>query len=251
MTPDSSLTPVSPACRPAGAGTRPHLLLLGGVPGAGKSTLIRQVTDRNPEVRALDPETAARWLSARLPRTPYRLYRPLVHLWHALTTLVLVMLGPTRDRRTILVHDPATRPRRRALLGRIARARGWRTSLVMIDVPRAVAIDGQHARGRIVRSTSFERHWHRWTDDQPRLLSATTFGDADGSWDRVHVVDRARAGRRLEALLGGARQGSEEVVDQMEESEGVGPPRVRWPTPRSISARTRSSPSWELERVRG
>ncbi|NYI80377.1 AAA family ATPase [Nocardioides panzhihuensis] len=200
MTPDASLTPVSPACPPAEIGERPHLLLLGGVPGAGKSTLIRQVAERNPAVRTLDPETSARWLAARVPRIPYRLYRPAVHLWHAFVTLVLV-LGPTRDRRTVLVHDPATRPRRRALLGRIARARGWRTSLVMIDVPRAVAIDGQQARGRMVRSTSFERHWHRWTDDQPRLLCAATFGGADGSWDRVHVVDRARAGGRLETLL--------------------------------------------------
>lgn len=201
MIPDASLTPIAPACPPAGVGARPHLLLLGGVPGAGKSTLIRQVADRNPDVRTLDPETSARWLRARVPQLPYRLYRPLVHLWHAAATLALVLFGPTPGRRTLLVHDPATRPGRRELLGRIARARGWRTSLVMIDVPRAAAIDGQHARGRMVRSKAFERHWHRWTGDQPRLLSAASFGQADGSWDRIHVFDRARVSGRLEALL--------------------------------------------------
>jgi predicted kinase len=200
MTLDTSLASISPACA-AEVGERPHLLLLGGVPGAGKSTLIRQVADRNPDVRTLDPETSARWLEARLPQVPYGLYRPLVHLWHAAVTLALVMLGPTLDRRTLLVHDPATRPGRRELLGRIARARGWRTSLVMIDVPRTAAIDGQHARGRMVRSRAFERHWRRWSGDQPRLLGAATFDQGDGSWDRVHVIDRARAGGRLETLL--------------------------------------------------
>ncbi|MBC7277718.1 AAA family ATPase [Nocardioides sp.] len=250
MTLDTSLASISPA-RAAEVGERPQLLLLGGVPGAGKSTLIRQVADRNPDVRTLDPETSARWLEARLPQVPYGLYRPLVHLWHAAVTLALVLLGPTLDRRTLLVHDPATRPGRRELLGRIARARGWRTSLVMIDVPRAVAIDGQHERGRIVSSPSFERHWHRWTDDQPRLLSATTFGGTDGSWDRVHVIDRARANRRIEALLGRSRQRSEKFVGPMEDSEAVGQPRARWPMPRSISAPTTSAPSWEMERVRG
>ncbi|WP_328527950.1 zeta toxin family protein [Nocardioides sp. NBC_00368] len=200
MTLDTTLAPISPA-RAAGVDERPHLLLLGGVPGAGKSTLIRQVADRHHDVRTLDPETATRWFAARLPEVPYRLYRPLVHLWHAIATLVLVVLGPTAGHRTLLVHDPATRPGRRELLGRIARARGWRTSLVMIDVPRVAAIDGQYARGRLVRSESFDRHWHRWLDDQPRLLTAATFGDADGSWDRVHVLDRARAAGALETLL--------------------------------------------------
>lgn len=200
MTLDSTYAPVSPP-RAAGVEERPHLLLLGGVPGAGKSTLIRDVAGRRPDVRTLDPETPGRWLAARLPEVPYRLYRPLVHLWHAIATLVLVLLGPTPGGHTLLVHDPATRPGRRELLGRIAHARGWRTTLIMIDVPRVAAIDGQHERGRMVRTESFERHWHRWTDDQPRLLTAATFGDADGSWDKVHVVDRARAAGRLEAIL--------------------------------------------------
>ncbi|MER7608030.1 AAA family ATPase [Nocardioides sp. NPDC127503] len=200
MTLDSTYAPISPP-RAVGVEERAHLLLLGGVPGAGKSTLIRDVASRRHDVRTLDSETPGRWLAARLPEVPYRLYRPLVHLWHALATLVLVLLGSTADRPTLLVHDPATRPGRRELLGRIAHARGWRTSLVMIDVPRVAAIDGQYERGRLVRTDAFERHWDRWTDDQPRLLTAATFGDADGSWDKVHVFDRARAAGRLEAIL--------------------------------------------------
>ena len=94
-------------------------------------------------------------------RTEYAAYRPMVHILHALRVLLVLLRGPLPGR-TLVVHDPATRPRRRRWFARLARLRGWDPVLVYVDVPRALAETGQVLRGRVVDPVSFAGHWARW-----------------------------------------------------------------------------------------
>ena len=66
-----------------------------------------------------------------------------------------------------MVHDCATRPWVRQLLGWRAKRAGLPLHLVLLDVPGDVARDGQWMRGRIVRAGSMATHCRRW----PQLLA--------------------------------------------------------------------------------
>ena len=99
------------------------VLLVGGVPGAGKSTAIGLATAGRTDVDVVDSDTVRRWLRSRLPeRLPYRRFRWLVHTLTALRTIGVLVRGPRPNRR-LLVHDPSTRSRRRELFARLARFR--------------------------------------------------------------------------------------------------------------------------------
>lgn len=180
---------------------RPLFVLVGGVPGAGKSTLLARVADESEQATVVDPDVLRRWFATSLPAwVPYRSYRFLVHTLHAVATLGLVLRGPSRRRRVLLVHEPATRPRRRELLGRVARWCGWQPVLVLIDVPRQDALVGQRERGRVVDPRSFARHWERWSEQRRSLAGA---GARVGAWEGVHVVERRSALPRVRSLLSG------------------------------------------------
>lgn len=126
------------------------MILVGGVPGAGKSTAILRHVG-TPGVRVLDPDR----LRGRLP------WRALVHLVHQALVWGAVLLGP-RVSGVLLVQDTATRRRRREALLRLALWRGWDVHLVLVDVSRAEAVTGQVERGRPAPAGAFERHWGRW-----------------------------------------------------------------------------------------
>jgi len=177
---------------------RARVVLVGGVPGAGKSTVLARVGSA-PGVDVLDPDDWRIWLQAVLPAAvPYTAYRPVVHIAHALRVLVALLRGPVPGR-TLLVHDPATRARRRRLFARLARGRGWEPVLVYIDVARPVAESGQIRRGRVVDPVSFDGHWSRWT-----TLRTTLLGDAgslDGrAWSDVVLTDREGAADQVTRL---------------------------------------------------
>jgi hypothetical protein len=124
---------------------------------------------------------------------------------NAAHTLLLVLRGPARSE-PLVVHDPATRPRRRRLLGGLARWRGWDPVLVLLDVSRGEALAGQRERGRVVARGAFDRHWSRWHLQRPRLAAVARAGGADGAWSRVVLVGRATARRALtDVLCGPAR----------------------------------------------
>lgn len=180
-------------------------VLVGGVPGAGKSTVLARLPE-HADVRVLDPDRYRRWLRVTLPGVPYRFLRPVVHGTHAATVLARLLAGPASGRRVLLVHEPATRPRRRAFVAALARARGWRPVLVVLDVDRDDALAGQHRRGRVVRSRSFARHWERWSQQRDLFRAATPTDREAGRrerWDEVHVVDRRTAPAVLRAVLRG------------------------------------------------
>lgn len=126
------------------------MIVVGGVPGAGKSTAIRRYVGASG-VRVLDPDR----FRPRLRR------RALVHLVHQVLVWSAVLLGP-RAVGTLLIQDTATRRRRREALLRLARWRGWDVRLVLVEVSRADALAGQAVRGRMTPEASFERHWSRW-----------------------------------------------------------------------------------------
>ncbi len=191
----------SPPMQPRGT----TFVLLGGVPGAGKTTLLHRVTARRPDVRTVDPDRLRERIAGRLPRgVPYRRYRFVVHTLNALVTLGLIMRGPARSQRPLVVHDPATRRWRRRLVARLARWRGWEPALLVIDVSRQEAVTGQHQRGRILAPRAFDRHWRRWQQQRPALARDAV----DEPWSRILVVDRASAAPvlwHLLALTGGDR----------------------------------------------
>jgi predicted kinase len=185
---------VPPAADPSRPAAR--VVLVGGVPGAGKTTAIARVAAELPAVDALDPESFREGLRRRLPaETEYSLYRPLVHILHALRVLLVLLRGPVPGR-TLVVHDPATRPRRRWLFARLARSRGWEPVLLYVDVPRVQAETGQVLRGRVVDPVSFAGHWARW-----EMLRAELVGERDridgALWSEVVLTDRNGAAREL------------------------------------------------------
>ncbi|WP_125775919.1 AAA family ATPase [Antribacter gilvus] len=189
---------------PDGSPGTPLFVLVGGVPGAGKSTLLARIAGEGGGATVVDPDVQRRWFAAVLPSwVPYRSYRYVVHTVHALRTLWQVLRGPARERRVLMVHDPATRPRRREVLARLARARGWRPVLVVIDVPMEAALAGQLERGRVVGSRSFAGHWERWSAQRSGLAGAAVGQGSAGAWAGVHVVGRASALSQVRVLLGG------------------------------------------------
>lgn len=168
------------------------LVLVAGVPGAGKSTLIASLPP-DPRIVVLDSDVQRAALRRALPRARYRSYRGLVHLWHRLAVVVAAVSGVP----TVVVHLPATgRGTRRAVTGLAALTR--RTAhLVWLHVDAGEARRGQHDRGRLVPDASFARH----------AAAAAHPPGADG-WASVTLADRAlaRGGLHLDHEPAAARR---------------------------------------------
>ncbi|OXY90822.1 AAA family ATPase [Streptomyces diastatochromogenes] len=170
-------------------GRSPHALLFGptdlvvitGLPGSGKSTLMRRAV---PGHRIDSQDTRDRW-DARAPRfLPYALYRPLVRLAH--------FAGLRRALRTgegVVVHDCGTQPWVRAWLAREARRRGGTLHLLLLDVTPGTAREGQRERGRGVSRYAFGRH-RRTT---ARLLRAVEHGELPAGCGSAVLLDRDAA----------------------------------------------------------
>lgn len=119
------------------------LVVVGGVPGAGKTILLDRLGALPGTVVLDSAEPIRRW--RRLP-LPYRLLRPLVHSEHHVRIAFAVLLAVCDG---VVVHEPATRAAsRRRLLGR-ARLTGRPAHLVLLDVDPATARAGQIARGAL------------------------------------------------------------------------------------------------------
>lgn len=176
----------------------PLLIVVGGVPGAGKSTLLARIADDVPGSVVLDPDRYRRGFARRLPSwAPYTTYRWAVHTLHAAATVLNLLRGPRSDA-PLLVHDTATRERRRETLGLLARLRGWDPVLVAVDVSLSEALDGQLDRGRVVRPEGFVRHWERWTAQREALAAAD--GGPHGPWSGVYLMARCDAFRQVREL---------------------------------------------------
>lgn len=176
------------------------VVLVGGIPGAGKSTAIEQATAGRTDVDVIDSDTIRRWLRSRLPdELPYRRFRWLVHTLTMIWLVAALLRGPRPGRR-LLVHDPSTRPRRRGMFAGLAGIRRWQPVLLLVDVSRTDAQRGQQDRRRVVRPAAFDRHWDRWQHLKRQVLDDPTALD-DRRWSGVCLVDRADAADSLARLL--------------------------------------------------
>ncbi|MEU7722230.1 AAA family ATPase [Streptomyces tibetensis] len=171
------------------AGRSPHALLFGprdlvvvtGLPGSGKSTLMRRTV---PGRRIDSQDTRDRW-ARRMPRIlPYALYRPLVRLSH--------YAGLRRALRTgegVVVHDCGTQAWVRRWLAREAGRRGAALHLLLLDVSPEQALAGQRDRGRGVSRYAFLRHRGAST----RLLRAVERGELPAGCASAVLADRDAA----------------------------------------------------------
>ncbi|MFI8459769.1 AAA family ATPase [Kitasatospora sp. NPDC085464] len=165
------------------------LLVVTGLPGSGKSTLMRRCV-RAPLV---DSQLVREEYAARLPgRLPYALYRPLARLAHYRRLRRAVLDGGA-----LAVHDCGTLPWVRAWLARTAARQGRRVHLLLLDVDPTEALDGQLRRGRGVSRYAFARHRSGVERLRRRILGA---GRLPAGCASAVVLDRtaARALREID-----------------------------------------------------
>ncbi|MFE4974762.1 AAA family ATPase [Kitasatospora sp. NPDC056651] len=158
------------------------LLVVTGLPGSGKSTLMRRC------VRAplIDSQSVREQYAARLPgRLPYVFYRPLARLAHYRRLRRAVLDGGP-----LAVHDCGTQPWVRRGLVRAAARQGRRVHLLLLDADPAEALDGQRRRGRGVSRYAFARHRAVVARLRRRTLEA---GRLPAGCASAVVLDRAAA----------------------------------------------------------
>ena len=155
------------------------VVLVIGLPGAGKSTLIDHAASSS-EWTVVDPHRSSHRLPRALRRAPvlYPLY-------------VLAIVVAIARHTHVAVESRGTWGWLRRLVTTCARVRGRKAVLVMLDASPADAEAGQKGRGRRVESARVMR-WYttRWS----RLLDAAGSGAlAAEGWGQVVVLDRAQA----------------------------------------------------------
>ena len=144
------------------------VVVVAGVPGAGKTTLIRQAVDRET-ARVVDTDDRREGGGRRL-----------LYAGHYLRIAAAVA-----GRRPAVIQSRGTHPSARRAIAALAALRGRPACLVMLDADREEAEAGQRARGRTVAAAEMDRQVARWR----RLMARRP---ARG-WASVVVLDRAGA----------------------------------------------------------
>ncbi len=148
--------------------TSDSVIVVAGVPGAGKTTLIRRAVDREA-VRVVDTEDR---------RDAGR--RRLLYPGHyARIAAAIAGTGP------VVIHSRGTFAVSRRAIALLARLRGRPAHLILLDAGRAEAEQGQRARGRTVDATEMSRQLARWRRLRP----------AGEGWTSIVRLDREQAAR--------------------------------------------------------
>jgi predicted kinase len=145
------------------------VVVVAGVPGAGKTTLIRRVVDRDV-AQVIDTDDRRDAGARRL-----------LYAGHYARIAAALAGG-----RPVVIHSRGTHPAARRAIAVLARLRRRPAHLVMLHAERGEAEAGQRARGRTVAAAEMERQLARWR----RLLARRP---AREGWASVTVLDRARA----------------------------------------------------------
>ncbi|MFF4221438.1 AAA family ATPase [Streptomyces abikoensis] len=164
------------------------LLVVSGLPGGGKSTLMRRAVPA--AVHRVDSQDVRERFERLSPALPYAFWRPFVRVAH-----YAALRRALRSGDSVVVHDCGQWSWVRRWLARDARRRGGGLHLVVLAVDPPTALAGQRARGRGVSARSFARH-RRAT---ARLVAALTAGDRPAGTTSAVLLDReaANALRRI------------------------------------------------------
>jgi len=169
---------------------RQSIVVLAGLPGAGKTTTLRRLAGARSEgVLMLDSEEVAGRL--RVLPVPYRVLRPLVHAVH----LARVLCAATTPAVCLLTTDPMSSFWRRLVLHLAAWCTRRSLDVVLIEATVAEALSGQERRGRVLSRRRMRRHVRRWRRlrDRPDGLALVA---------SCTVLSRAQAGALQGVALG-------------------------------------------------
>ena len=144
------------------------VVVVAGVPGAGKTTLIRRAVDRD---------------AARVVDTDGHRRGRLLYAGHY-ARIAAAIAG----RRPVVIHSRGTHPAARRAIGALAALRGRPAHLVLLDAARDEAEAGQRTRGRTVSPHEMDRQVARWR----RLIAHLPAGEG---WAGIVALDRAQAAR--------------------------------------------------------
>ncbi|MFI1178123.1 AAA family ATPase [Streptomyces sp. NPDC020799] len=165
------------------------LVIVSGLPGSGKSTLMRRVVPAldgaGEVVWCVDSQDSRERLERRTPpRLPYGVYRPVARALH-----YAALRRALRSGASVVVHDCGERGWVRRWSVRAARRRGAGVHLVVLDVGARTALAGQRARGRGVSAHAFRGHRRAMA----RLLAGAAAGEVPRGVASVVLLSRRTA----------------------------------------------------------
>jgi predicted kinase len=153
------------------------VVVVAGIPGAGKTTLIRRAVDRS-HARVIDTDDRRDTHDRHDTGAPRRRFAVPLYAGHY-ARIARAIAG----RRPVVIHSRGTRTLARRAIAALARLCGREAHLVLIDADRAAAEAGQRARGRRVAPDVMDREVARWRRLQVRREP----------WQSVLVLDRPQA----------------------------------------------------------